>query len=85
MPRIDVSQPAELGTEDGRSISIDFLDLSRAGFKIRHEDELLSGDLVTIISARGSRARAEIKWVGDRIAGGVFVEPPEELGLDHVK
>ena len=79
LPRIDLSQPAELLTHDGRSISIDFLDLSRAGFKIRHQDELMAGDVVTIVSLRGSTVKAEIKWVADRLAGGIFVEPPEEL------
>lgn len=71
-----MSQPAELITHDGRSISIDFLDLSQAGFKIRHHDELMAGDIVTIISARGSTARAKIKWTADRMAGGIFTEPP---------
>jgi hypothetical protein len=74
-----MTQPAELVTHDGRSVSIEFYDLSRSGFKIRHDDELMVGDIVTIISSRGSRVTAEIKWVADRLAGGIFIEPPEDI------
>lgn len=77
--RIDTWQPAELITHDGRSICIDLLDISRAGFKIKHQDELLDGDYVTIISARGSKVLAKILWVADQMAGGIFVDPPEDL------
>jgi hypothetical protein len=76
VPRIELSQAAYLITQDGRSISVEFLDLSCQGFKIRHSDDLLEGDLVTIVSARGSKAPGEIKWVADQMAGGIFVEPP---------
>ena len=79
VPRIDMSQAAELITQDGRVIGVNFLDLSRCGFKIRHSDDLVEGDVVTIVSARGSRALGEIKWVAHRLAGGVFVEAPEQL------
>lgn len=78
-PRIDMTQPAELVTYDGRSVSIEFLDLSRSGFKFRHADELMVGDIVTIISSRGSKVTAEVKWVADRMAGGIFVEPPQDM------
>lgn len=79
VPRIDMSQAAQLITHEGRVISVRFLDLSRCGFKIRHSDDLVEEDLVTIVSARGSRARGEIKWVADRLAGGIFVEAPQDL------
>lgn len=79
LPRIDMAQPAQLLTADGRTISISFLDLSRSGFKISHDDDLMAGDLVTIISVRGSAVKAEIKWVADRMAGGIFAEPPADL------
>lgn len=78
-PRIDMTQPAELVTHDGSSVSIEFLDLSRSGFKIKHGAELMAGDIVTIISSRGSRVTAEVKWVADRMAGGIFVEPPQDM------
>lgn len=79
VPRIELSQAAYLITQDGRSISVEFLDLSCQGFKIRHSDDLLEGDLVTIVSARGSKAQGEIKWVADQMAGGIFVEPPSAV------
>lgn len=75
-PRIELLQSAHLITQDGRVVDVEFLDLSQEGFKIRHSDDLLGGDLVTIVSVRGSRAQAVIKWVADRMAGGVFVGPP---------
>lgn len=76
VPRIELSQAAYLITLDGCSTRVEFLDLSCQGFKLRHSDDLLEGDLVTIVSARGSRAQGEIKWVADRMAGGIFLEPP---------
>lgn len=78
-PRIELLQTAHLITQDGRMVDVEFLDLSQQGFKIRHSDDLLDGDAVTIISVRGSRVQAVIKWVADRLAGGVFVEPPPSI------
>lgn len=80
LPRIELSQPAELRTHDGRSVDAIFLDLSREGFKLSHTDELMVGDIVTIVSTRGSEVQAEIKWVADRMAGGIFLDPP--IGVD---
>jgi hypothetical protein len=79
LPRIELMQPAELRTQDGRSVDVTFLDLSREGFKLRHNEDLMVGDTVTIVSSRGSEVLAEIKWVADRTAGGIFLEPPTEV------
>jgi hypothetical protein len=78
--RVEMFQPAELLTHDGRSIDIDFLDLSRDGFKIRHHEDLMVGDMVTITSARGTKVQAQIKWIADQMAGGIFLDPPPEVG-----
>lgn len=74
-----MSQPAELLTTDGRLVDIDFIDLSRDGFKIRHREDLVVGDVVTITSGRGTKVLAQIKWVADRMAGGIFLDPPQEI------
>lgn len=75
-----MSQPAELLTNDGQLVDIDFLDISRDGFKIRHHEDLVVGEVVTITSGRGTKVLAQIKWVADRMAGGIFLDPPQEIG-----
>lgn len=79
IPRVDMLQPGELVIYDGSSSKIEFLDLSASGFKIRHQEQLMVGDIVTVTSAKGFKALAEVKWVIDQLAGGVFMEPPEAL------
>lgn len=78
--RIEMSQVVKVLAQDGQVLTARFFDLSHNGFKIGHDGDLLVGDRVIVVSARGTRAHAEIKWVADRMAGGLFSEPPEPLG-----
>lgn len=75
--RIEVRQNATLINSDGLAVPVSLKNFSRGGFSIEHAGEdLIVGELVTIQSERGTQAKGEIKWIGEKEAGGVFIDLP---------
>ena len=76
--RIDLHQPVMLVTADGHSFNAVLKDLSQDGFRIEHRGEYLSPwEIVTLISNRGNRTRAQIRWITTEEAGGIVLDAPE--------
>ncbi len=72
--RIELEQVVALVTSDGDGLTVRLKDLSRNGFKIEHSGEdLVVGEIVTIRTSR-SEARAQLQWVTELEAGGVFID-----------
>jgi hypothetical protein len=70
--RINVNLGGELTTEDGVVVKVRVLDLSSSGFRLMADDELLSGERVTLRVGREESLPAVIRWVIGREAGGNF-------------
>jgi hypothetical protein len=64
---------ALLVASDGHCTDITVRDISAAGFRIEHSDDLEAGDDVFIILPKGERMPARIQWSVGREAGGVFL------------
>ena len=78
--RIGLDSRARLITSDGLAIDVRLADLSSEGFRIEHGGEdLIVGEAVTLATLR-TEAKAEIRWATASEAGGVFLDPPPELG-----
>ena len=77
--RIDLEQPVTLLTSDGHSFAVVLKDISLDGFRIQHRGEYLDPwEVVTLVSHRGTRTRAQIRWITTDEAGGIFLDTPEE-------
>lgn len=77
--RINVHLDGELTTEDGVVVKVRVLDLSSTGFRLMADDELLSGEQVTLRVGREESLPAVIRWVIGREAGGSFSQDPTSL------
>ena len=78
--RIDVDFKATLITSDGHEIPVALKDLSRQGFRIELDDEVLVGERVTLCVRKDENIPAEIKWALGSEAGGVFLDGEHEFG-----
>ena len=72
-PRIDVDYPAVLVTSDGQPLPVRVRDLSREGFRVEIDDEVLIGERITLRVGRGEDMVGEIRWALGREAGGIFL------------
>lgn len=77
--RIDVNLEAVLVTSDDHEIPVMVKDLSREGFRIELDDEVLVGERVRLRVRRGEEIAAEIKWALGSEAGGVFLDGQDQF------
>jgi hypothetical protein len=77
--RINVSLDAVLVTSDNHEVPVIVKDLSREGFRIELDDQVLVGERVKLRVRRDDEITAEIKWALGREAGGVFLDGQGEL------
>ncbi|GAA4003600.1 PilZ domain-containing protein [Sphingomonas humi] len=78
--RIAVNLPAVMIAADGHETSVIIRDLSSAGFRLEHQDDLFVGDLITLVIAKGERVAATVQWSLGNEAGGRFASPSELSG-----
>lgn len=75
--RIPVSYPAIVTTSDGTEQAVTVLDVSAEGFSIEGQQGLSPGQHVYLRVARGPNIAAEVRWIANTRAGGVFFGLPE--------
>lgn len=75
-PRVEVNYRAVLITSDGCESEVIVKDLSRDGFRIELNDEVLVGERVYLRAGKHGDLAAEIRWTLGCQAGGVFLDGP---------
>jgi hypothetical protein len=84
-PRIDARHPAVLIDSDGNEMPVTVTDLSNRGFRIEAEETLFIGENIKIGEhvhlrvARYGDFPAQIRWALGCEAGGLFLEPVQDL------
>jgi PilZ domain len=84
-PRIDARHPAVLIDSDGNEMPVTVTDLSNRGFRIEAEETLFIGENIKIGEhvrlrvARYGDFPAQIRWALGREAGGLFLDPVQDL------
>ncbi len=76
-PRIDLRRAATLINSDGATVAVVILDLWRGGFRVEACEDLRIGEQVTLLTERGDRFSAEIRWTLGNEAGGMFLDSGE--------
>ena len=74
-PRVRTAIRAVLVDPDGGEIPVEVVDLSSGGFRLRVTDELVAGEQFRLRVSRYGDFQAQIQWVRDGEAGGLFLEP----------
>jgi hypothetical protein len=74
-PRVQTSLEAVLVDSDGGELSVEVIDLSSGGFRLRAGELLVVGEQVRLRVERYGDFPAQIQWVKGQEAGGRFLEP----------
>ena len=74
-PRVRTAIPAVLVDADGGEMPVQVIDLSSGGFRLRVAEELVAGEQFRLRVSRYGDFAAQIQWVGNGEAGGLFLEP----------
>ena len=74
-PRVRTSIPAALVDADGGEMPVEVVDLSSGGFRLRVREPLVVGEQFRLRVSRYGDFAAQIQWVGNGEAGGLFLEP----------
>jgi hypothetical protein len=77
--RINVRFEAVLIEDDGCRIPVEVLDVSSSGFRIQSDAELLVDAEVLLQIPRSDAMRAKICWTRGAEAGGIFLDPAQNL------
>lgn len=72
--RTNVDIPVTLITSDGHESQARILDISAAGFRIEHSEQLARGEQVRLAPQKGPAVDAIIQWCAGSEAGGIFAE-----------
>jgi hypothetical protein len=84
-PRIDARHPAVLVASDGGEMEVVVTDLSSRGFRVEADQTLFIGENIMIgehVRLRVERYGdfpAQIRWALGNEAGGIFLEPIQDL------
>jgi len=73
-PRVRTSLAAVLVDSDGGELTVDVIDLSAGGFRLRAGESLVVGEQVRLRVPRYGDFPAQIQWVEGNEAGGRFLE-----------
>ena len=74
-PRVQTSITALLVDSDGGELSVEIIDLSSGGFRLRTSEAIVAGEEVRLRVKRYGDFPAQIQWVRGGEAGGRFLEP----------
>ena len=73
--RVGTSFAAILVDSDGGELSVEVIDLSSGGFRLRTDETLVVGEKVRLRVERYGEFPAQIQWAEGNEAGGRFLEP----------
>lgn len=74
-PRVRTSLAAVLVDSDGGELTVDVIDLSAGGFRLRAGESVVVGEQVRLRVPRYGDFPARIQWGEGDEAGGRFIEP----------
>jgi hypothetical protein len=77
--RIGVEYSAILVSSDDHQCKVTVRDVSAAGFRIEHFDDLREGDLIELRLDKGEVLRGRLQWCLGNEAGGIFLDPPPQV------
>jgi hypothetical protein len=72
---VQTAIPAILIDPDGGELSVEVVDLSRGGFRLRADEAMVEGEEVRLRVSRYGDFTARIQWARGLEAGGVFLDP----------
>lgn len=81
-PRVSTDLKAVLLRPDGEEIAVMITDISKDGFKLSSETQLLIGERVDLQVPKTGAVPAQIRWAVGNEAGGVFLAPLPLRGLN---
>ncbi len=81
-PRVATDLKATLLRTDGQQIPVVITDISKDGFKLSTEAQLLIGERVDLSMPKTGDVPVQIRWAIGGEAGGVFLAPLPLRGLD---
>lgn len=74
-PRVSTDLKAVLLRPDGEEIAVLITDISKDGFKLSSETQLMIGERVDLRVPKTGDVPAQIRWALGSEAGGVFLAP----------
>jgi hypothetical protein len=77
--RISMQMDAILVEPDGCRVPVRMLDVSSSGFRIQSDSLLVTDEDVLLHIAESQPLRARICWTRQGEAGGVFLDPADNL------
>jgi len=72
--RVEIHRQAVLIEGDGCEVPVVIIDVSRDGFRLHSNDELVLGDEIVLQVAKAPPVRARIQWTRGSEAGGTFLD-----------
>jgi len=77
-PRVALGRAAVLVNSQGAQSDVVIVNISAGGFRVKTNDSVEVGELVTLLVERGVAFAGQIRWVLGEDAGGVFLTPAAE-------
>ena len=81
-PRVSTDLKAVLLRPDGEEVSVIITDISKDGFKLSSDSQLLIGERVDLCMPKTGDVPVQIRWAIGGEAGGVFLAPLPLRGLN---
>lgn len=81
-PRVATDLKAMLLRPDGAEIPVIITDISKDGFKLSSDTQLLIGERVDLCMPKTGDVPVQIRWALGSEAGGVFLAPLPLRGLN---
>lgn len=81
-PRVATDLKAVLIRPNGEEIPVIITDISKDGFKLSTETQLMIGERVDLCMPKTGDVPAQIRWALGSEAGGVFLAPLPLRGLN---
>lgn len=80
-PRVATDLKARLMRADGQEIPVVISDISKDGFKLRSDAQLMIGERVDLCMPKTGDVPVQIRWAIGGEAGGIFLAPLPLRGL----
>jgi len=81
-PRVSTDLKAKVLRASGEEINVTISDISKDGFKLVSEVQLMIGERVDLHMPKTGDVPAQIRWAVGNEAGGVFLAPLPLRGLN---